>query len=165
MLGMEPECPDTELGYIVSKTGPADGAAAVDTFVEKPSGERARELLAQGALWNMFIVAGTVGTFLELFDLSYNFVSLMRCSLRERQPLGMLNRLYRELPEVDFSRDVLSHHVDWLRVVAAPPCGWTDLGTPSRVAATVKQTKPRTGSLAASSAMYLDLALSAGGSG
>ena len=162
MLGMEPDSPDTELGYIVPKTGLADGAAAVGTFVEKPSREQAQDLLAQRALWNMFIVAGTVSTFLNLFDRSYNFVSLMRSTLRDGQPLGMLNRLYKELPSVDFSRDVLSHHVDWLRVVAAPPCGWTDLGTPSRVAATVKETRSRAAGTAASSAMYLDLALSAG---
>jgi len=162
MLGMEPDSPDTELGYIVPKTGLADGAAAVGTFVEKPSREQAQDLLAQRALWNMFIVAGTVSTFLNLFDRSYNFVSLMRSTLRDGQPLGMLNRLYKELPSVDFSRDVLSHHVDWLRVVAAPTCGWTDLGTPSRVAATVKDTKSRAAGAAASSAMYLDLALSAG---
>jgi mannose-1-phosphate guanylyltransferase len=162
MLGMEPDSPDTELGYILPKTGLIDGASAVDAFVEKPSREHARELLAQGALWNMFIVAGTVSAFLNLFDRSYNFVSLMRSTLHSGQPLGMLNRLYKELPSVDFSRDVLSHHVGLLRAVAAPPCGWTDLGTPSRVAATVKQTKSRAGGTASSSAMYLDLALSAG---
>lgn len=176
MLGMQPDSPDTELGYIVPQAGLRDGAAAVGEFVEKPSREQAAELLAQGALWNMFIVAGTVSSFLNLFDRSYNFVSLMRSALGEEQPLGMLNRLYQELPSVDFSRDVLSHHVDRLRVVAAPPCGWTDLGTPSRVVATVKETKSRAGSSAAagsrdgagasdaagSSAMYLDLAISAG---
>ncbi len=164
MLGVEPDSPDTELGYIVPKSVHIEGAAGVGEFVEKPSLERAGELLAQGALWNMFIVAGTVSAFLSLFDRSYNFVPLMRCTLQEGQPLGMLNRLYKELPSVDFSRDVLSHHVDQLRVVASAPCGWTDLGTPSRVAATVKETRSRTGGImAASSAMYLDLALSAGG--
>ncbi len=166
MLGMQPDSPDTELGYIVPKSGRVDGASAVGEFVEKPSRDQARELLAQGALWNMFIVAGSVTAFLNLFERSYNFVPLMRSSLAEEQPLGMLNRLYQELPSVDFSRDVLSHHVERLRVVAAPPCGWTDLGTPSRVAATVKETKSRVGSSAApaaASAMYLDLAISAGG--
>jgi mannose-1-phosphate guanylyltransferase len=162
MLGMAPDSPDTELGYIVPAPGLLDGAAGVGAFVEKPSLERARELLAHGALWNMFIVAGTVAAFLDLFDRSYNFVSLMRSMLRDGQSVGMLNRLYKELPSVDFSRDVLSHHVNCLRVVASPPCGWTDLGTPSRVAATVKETRSRAvGGTAAASAMYLDLALSA----
>jgi mannose-1-phosphate guanylyltransferase len=163
MLGMEPDSPDTELGYIVPNRGLLDGAADVSAFVEKPSLEQARGLLAQGALWNMFIVAGTVAAFLDLFDRSYNFVSLMRSMLRDGQPLGMLNRLYKELPSVDFSRDVLSHQVNCLRVVASPPCGWTDLGTPSRVAATVEATRSRAGGAAGASAMYLDLALSAGG--
>ncbi len=163
MLGMEPDSPDTELGYIVPNGGLLDGAADVGAFVEKPSLEQARALLARGALWNMFIVAGTVAAFLDLFDRSYNFVSLMRTMLREGQPLGTLNRVYKELPSVDFSRDVLSHHVNCLRVVASPHCGWTDLGTPSRVAATVRETRSRAGGEAAASAMYLDLARSAGG--
>jgi mannose-1-phosphate guanylyltransferase len=162
MLGMQPDTPDTELGYIVPNAGLIDGAAGVGEFVEKPSREQARALLAQGALWNMFIVAGTVTSFLNLFERSYNFVPLMRSTLGEEQ-IGMLNRIYQELPTVDFSRDVLSHHVDRLRVIAAPPCGWTDLGTPTRVAATVKQTRSRAGGKVASSALYLDLAISAGG--
>jgi mannose-1-phosphate guanylyltransferase len=158
MLGMKPDSPDTELGYIVPNRCLLEGAAGVEAFVEKPSLERARALLAQGALWNMFIVAGTVAAFLDLFDRSYNFVSLMRSMLRDGQPLGMLNRLYQELPSVDFSRDVLSHHVSCLRVVGSPPCGWTDLGTPSRVAATVKESRSRAAGAAVASAMYLDLA-------
>jgi mannose-1-phosphate guanylyltransferase len=163
MLGMETASPDTELGYIVPQAGCAEGAAAVGEFVEKPSLDRARELLSQGALWNMFIVAGTVSAFLNLFDRSYNFVPLMRETLRDGEPIGALNRLYKELPTVDFSHDVLSHHVDRLRVVAAPPCGWTDLGTPSSVAATVRESRLRADGVSpAASAMYLDLALSAG---
>jgi mannose-1-phosphate guanylyltransferase len=167
MLGMETDSPDTELGYIVPKPGCVEGAAAVEEFVEKPSSERARDLLARGSLWNMFIVAGTVTAFLNLFDRSYNFVSLMRDTLRDGQPLGSLSRLYQELPPVDFSRDVLSHHVDRLRVVAAPPCGWTDLGTPSSVAATIeatiKESRSRAGATSpAPSALYLDLALGGG---
>jgi mannose-1-phosphate guanylyltransferase len=163
MLGMETASPDTELGYIVPQAGRAEGAAAVGEFVEKPSVDRARELLAQGALWNMFIVAGTVSAFLNLFDRSYNFVTLMRDTLSDGQPIGTLNRLYKELPTVDFSHDVLSHHVDRLSVVAAPPCGWTDLGTPSSVAATVRESRLRADSVSGTpSALYLDLAVNAG---
>ena len=32
------------------------------------------------------------------------------------------------------SRDVLEGSEDFLRVQLVPPCGWTDLGTPRRVA-------------------------------
>ena len=35
----------------------------------------------------------------------------------------------------DFSRDVLQGSEDSLRLQPVPPCGWTDLGTPARVAA------------------------------
>jgi len=74
----------------------------------------------------------------------------------------MLNRLYKELPSVDFSRDVLSHQVQLPALVASPPCGWTDLGTPSQVAATVEATR-HARRCSGGVRMYLDLALSAGG--
>jgi mannose-1-phosphate guanylyltransferase len=160
LLGAEPDCADTELGYIVPSTR-ADGAQQVKEFVEKPTEAQARELVAAGALWNMFIVAGSVRFLLDLFDRSFNFVAPMRSALR--QPVGALSRLYSELPTVDFSRDVLAHCPELLRVVAAPPCGWTDLGTPQRVAATVQETLRNGGNTGAgSSAMYFDLAQAVG---
>jgi hypothetical protein len=39
------------------------------------------------------------------------------------------------LPALDFSRDLLGHCIGRLRVLPAAACGWTDLGTPARIAA------------------------------
>ena len=41
-----------------------------------------------------------------------------------------LEELYRDLPVIDFSRQILQRCDSELTVLAAPPCGWTDLGTP-----------------------------------
>jgi mannose-1-phosphate guanylyltransferase len=160
LLGAAPESADTELGYIVPSER-VDGAPHVKEFVEKPTGAHARELIAAGALWNMFIVAGSVSLLLDVFDRSFNFVEPMRSALR--QPVGALSRLYGELPVVDFSRDVLAHCPELLRVLTVPPCGWSDLGTPQRVAATVQETlRNGRNTGAGSAAMYFDLARAVG---
>ncbi len=163
LLGTEPDCVDIEMGYIVpsERADAAPGASGVREFVEKPPIPRAQELLTHGALWNMFIVAGALPILLSFFERSYNFLAPMRAAMRE--PLGSLSRLYSDLPIVDFSRDVLAHYPQHLKVLSVPPCGWTDLGTPKRVAQIVhdsasngRQVRPTRG------AMYLDLAHAVG---
>jgi hypothetical protein len=45
-----------------------------------------------------------------------------------------LTSLYAELTPHDFSRALLQASAACLRLAVVPPCGWTDLGTPDRVA-------------------------------
>ena len=63
-VGIVPTHPDTGLGYI-EVGAKSDGAAhRVARFVEKPDPERAKALVAAGALWNSGIFAWPVGVFL-----------------------------------------------------------------------------------------------------
>jgi len=50
-----------------------------------------------------------------------------------------LGRIYEDLSVRDFSRDVLQGAERDLRLMRVPECGWTDLGTPERVAACVER--------------------------
>lgn len=145
LLGVEPESADTELGYIVPDRSKAAGSAArVLRFVEKPALPQARELLARGALWNAFIVAGTVRALLSLYDAKQaNTVRLMRDAVARDRREGFcgaaIAALYQTLPVVDFSRAVLEGQEARLSVLPVPHCGWTDLGTPQRVAETLQR--------------------------
>ncbi|HEY4369031.1 MAG TPA: hypothetical protein VGN07_17490 [Steroidobacteraceae bacterium] len=47
--------------------------------------------------------------------------------------------LYARLPIIDFSRDLLEPQAQQWRVLEVPPCGWSDLGTPARVADTLRR--------------------------
>jgi mannose-1-phosphate guanylyltransferase len=63
--------------------------------------------------------------------------------------MSTLTELYERLPTVDFSRAVVQHAPRTLRVITAPACGWNDLGTPRRVADTLRRlganaSRPRT---------------------
>jgi mannose-1-phosphate guanylyltransferase len=166
LLGAEPDSPDVELGYIVPTEQRRDSPAGVRRFVEKPSSARARQLLAEGALWNTFIVAGSVRSLLNLFDeKSAPALSAMREAIahtHDSRP-GALEAFYAELEPVDFSRAVLQRREQLLQVLRMPSCGWTDLGTPQRLESVIQTLRGdislmRQPQLEAK-ALYLDLAL------
>jgi hypothetical protein len=52
-----------------------------------------------------------------------------------------LDMAYQHLHSVDFSKQVLQGNEALLKVVPMPACGWTDLGTPSRIGAILKRLK------------------------
>jgi mannose-1-phosphate guanylyltransferase len=165
MLGIRPDEADPELGYIVP--GPADtrGTLQVAQFVEKPPITLARTLLERGALWNAFILAGAVGAFVALFEKRYpQIVASMRRAVEQdrAEPSDAIaaTELYGALPELDFSRHVLEGAEDLLRVLPVPACGWSDLGTPRRVAEALhrEQSEQQSSVAARMATTYLNLA-------
>jgi mannose-1-phosphate guanylyltransferase len=143
LIGIEPEEADPELGYIVPGARLRDGTRAVERFVEKPEVNVARQLLAGGALWNSFIfAAGGPALIGMLRERMADAVDAMATALARDARLGTrtaLDELYRDLPLIDFSRGVVQSAEAQLRVITAPACGWSDLGTPKRVADALKR--------------------------
>ncbi len=129
LLGFTPDAPEAEYGWIVPGPG-SERLRPIRRFVEKPRPELAAELHAQGALWNGFLLAACGRTLLAAYErrLPRLVAAFRRCG-------GAYERLYATLEHADFSRDVLQGDETSLRVLEVPPCGWTDLGTPQRVAA------------------------------
>jgi mannose-1-phosphate guanylyltransferase len=135
LLGIQPDEPDTELGYILPAQRSREKPSGVLRFIEKPTSVRAQSLLEQGALWNAFIMASSVGALLRLFDARFDStIAAMRSA-----ESGDLAALYEGLRDVDFSRDVLQGNESMLKVIAVPNCGWTDLGTPKRIGMTLER--------------------------
>ena len=70
LLGASPERAETEYGWIESESPTGHGAgsriARVKRFWEKPARPIAQKLLADGCLWNTFVMVGTVGAFLGM---------------------------------------------------------------------------------------------------
>ncbi len=146
LLGILPEEVDPDLGYIVP--GRLDGAVStIDRFVEKPDRSVARILVGDGALWNVFIMAARVRALLQLFVQRFPqvVIEMQRVVAQNQFTPGLSAAaldLYRHLPDIDFSRQVLQGAEPMLRVLRVPSCGWSDLGTPKRLAETL-QTLPR----------------------
>jgi mannose-1-phosphate guanylyltransferase len=147
LLGILPEEVDPELGYIVP--GGLDGAVSmVDRFVEKPDRSVARTLIDAGALWNAFIVASRARALLQLFVQRFPqvVIDMQRVVAQNQFTPGLSAAaldLYRDLPDIDFSRQVLQGAEPMLRVLRVPRCGWSDLGTPTRLAKTLQTLPPR----------------------
>jgi hypothetical protein len=92
--------------------------------------------MAQGALWNSFLVVAEGRSIQTLYErrlpgLLEQFRSAFKVEGLERAT--RLRELYAGLEVRDFSHDVLEGSEEGLRLLVVPPCGWTDLGTPSRV--------------------------------
>lgn len=139
LLGIEPEEPDPQLGYIVPGNPDDQVKRPVMRFVEKPTVVEARELIGQGALWNAFIVVSSTHALLTLFSRRVpDIVNAMQAAigydLESSGAARAVAKLYRRLPTSDFSCDILTGQSSYLRVLPVRRCGWNDLGTPDRVA-------------------------------
>ena len=146
LLGLQPEEPDTDLGYILPGDPDPCGGWTVARFIEKPGYSVAREIIDAGGLCNTFIMVAAARTLLDLYmPRLAPLVMEMQVSLAKGQTEGSptgswpaLLSLYDRLPELDFSRDLLEGRAADLCVLRVPPCGWSDLGTPRRVGEIVK---------------------------
>jgi mannose-1-phosphate guanylyltransferase len=142
LLGLRPDQPDPQLGYIVPRPG-TQSVAAVDEFVEKPDPAAACELMQRGALWNGFLACARLRTLVAWFaQAAPQTVSALRTAIARDavdSTAGAVAALYPQLPVLDFSRDLLRGREGFLRVLAVRDCGWTDLGTVNAVTRVARQ--------------------------
>ena len=138
LLGIRPESPDSEYGWIEPTLRALDGVHWVLSFVEKPVPEAARRLLDRGCLWNSCVLVARGLTLLAAFNRAFPELverfGAVCASTSDDDKATPLSRLYAGLPSLDLSRDLLQPNSESLRVLPVPPCGWSDLGTPERVA-------------------------------
>lgn len=134
MLGMAAEEADHEYGWIVPGSRTGDRLRSVKAFVEKPGADVSRALADSGALVNSFILAVRGTTLMTMYDVALpDLMQAFTPAIGRPLATRELSQLYDRLPANDFSRDVLEPCADSLRVLAVPPCGWSDLGTPRRL--------------------------------
>lgn len=139
LLGIRPEGPEADYGWIVPATQGPD--VQVEAFVEKPTPVEARACLSRGGVWNSFLLAAKAGSLFDLFGrrlprMLGEFQEVFRSGGEARTQA--LTELYTNMDTVDFSRAVLQGSEEHLRLKIVSECGWTDLGTPERVARCVE---------------------------
>lgn len=151
LLGVEPDCPDTELGYIVP--GPEiepsrlDSARTVEMFVEKPSSRAvAEKIIKTGALWNTFVMIVKAKTLLDLFEratpqLFRSFQPILN-AIGTPVAAQEAERIYQGLTDVNFSKGVLEALPFELRgslsVLRVRGVTWYDWGTSTRLLQTLE---------------------------
>jgi mannose-1-phosphate guanylyltransferase len=139
LIGIEPSSPETDYGWIE----PASAAVPtwpdvfpVRRFVEKPPASEVGELIERGYLWNSFMMAGWVETWIELIartapHLHQAFDPVQRV-LGLPQEAAVLEKIYASLSPISFARQVLTQAAGRLVTVAARGLEWSDWGSPQR---------------------------------
>jgi mannose-1-phosphate guanylyltransferase/mannose-6-phosphate isomerase len=139
VFGVPPDRPETGYGYIRAGASTAQGARAVDAFVEKPDATRAREFLASGAYsWNsgMFMMRAASWTrALEQFrpDIAQASGRAWREGSRDGQFLHLAAEAFRACPSESIDKAVAeplaAGPLPSLRVSVVPlDAGWSDVG-------------------------------------
>jgi mannose-1-phosphate guanylyltransferase len=139
LLGIDPQEADTELGYIVPGSVYEARPHTVREFIEKPDAATARLAIERGGLWNSFIFAVRARVLLAMFQEVIPELLMELADTQQRIASGSASQadlavLYERLPRLDFSQDVIQRCPQRLRLLRVPACGWSDLGTPRRVA-------------------------------
>lgn len=147
LLGAQPAEAEVEYGWI--EPGPRlapphkHGIWEIRRFWEKPSEEQARACLADGCLWNTFVLIGKAAAFIRAGQEAVPEVHarLVRIGpfVGGEDEAWAIHQAYALLPRSNFSRDILEPCPSFLAVSALPPLMWSDLGSPRRVFDIVKR--------------------------
>jgi len=139
LFGAVPAAAQPDYGWISLRHDGSGGAfRPVASFVEKPDGAAAARLFRDGAIWNTMVVVARARTLHDLYaTLLPGLTALISAviGLPEALRASYLAAIYRRLPQHDFSRDVLGRAHGLIACVLPRSIGWTDLGTPDRLAA------------------------------
>lgn len=147
LLGIPPESPETDYGWIEpTPSAPTERSGAVRwirRFWEKPDLPLARSLVSRGCVWNSFVMVGRVGAFLEMIRLAvpdlYGRFESVEDTLGGEDEERAIRTLYADLPETNFSRDILAARPANLGVLVADGVAWSDLGRPDRALARMRE--------------------------
>jgi mannose-1-phosphate guanylyltransferase len=142
LCGVESSAAHPDYGWITrggrGKIARASRVRPVAGFVEKPAPTRAAELLAARAVWNTMVLVARLDTLVALYELHVPRIAEMFAeyrSLPQGERAAFLARQYRDLEPRDFSRDVLTPAQGLGLYTWPASMGWSDLGTPERLAA------------------------------
>ena len=115
LMGITPTYPSPKYGYIVPQQRGKE-IMKVQRFTEKPSVEKAGELLAEGALWNGGVFAFRLG-----------YVTAIAERYLRADSFAEFSASYGTLPKISFDYEVVEKADD---VAVIPFTGeWKDLGT------------------------------------
>jgi mannose-1-phosphate guanylyltransferase len=152
LLGVEPNEPDPEYGYILPKrrepASDTPGIQDVDCFIEKPGPTMARKLLSEGALWNTMVLMANSKTLLDLIcrTMPEIFAPFMRIleAMDSRREAELMTNIYASLQPANFSRALLetlpSSEPGCLSVLSMSGICWSDWGSTRRLMTILDQT-------------------------
>lgn len=144
LLGMTPDGLEEGYGWIRAAGRARKGRSRpVASFREKPSKAEAERLLAEGALWNMFVFAARGATLWDMARVTvpdiFGSFQLVKSILASPDASFFIESVYRNMRTVNFSSEILTPMASRLRVLAVPEVGWSDWGSVERILASAKK--------------------------
>ena len=147
VLGAEATDPEPEYGWIEPGETVAWTARGplqrIRRFLEKPPQEEAADFFRAGCLWNMFVFAARVSALVEAgricVPLLHDRLSRMELFLGTQHEPWAIRQACMLAPTANFSRSVLEDESLSMVVSKVPELTWCDLGTPERVARTLRR--------------------------
>jgi mannose-1-phosphate guanylyltransferase len=99
-----------------------------------------RLLLERDSVWNTFVMVGRAKAFLTMLHAALPELStaLSRAALWNGAETHIERCIYQRMHSTDLSKQVLSTETKRLMVLRLGGVGWSDLGDPGRVLATLK---------------------------
>ena len=141
LLGITPVTPEKEYGWIEPQRSGIGSAVRsitrVRRFWEKPSATLAASLMERGCLWNSFVMVGCVDALLRMTRAALPELYAEFAALAPKFETAALAELYSRIADTNFSHEVLAQRPQDLAVMRVGDVGWSDLGEPSRVLATL----------------------------
>ncbi|MBA3965022.1 MAG: hypothetical protein H0X47_04495 [Nitrospirales bacterium] len=146
LLGVRPTTPETDYGWIqagvlIKKSGRAR-LYQVQSFIEKPSGLKAENLLDKGGLGNTMILVGKITTF---WNLGWLFLHQLMQKFRAFQAVigskwehSMLEHICLDLPVCNLSECLLQKIPEHITVLKMTNALWSDWGQPRRIYETLQ---------------------------
>ncbi len=130
LLGAPPSGYDDGVGWLVPESNATPGRwPGVACFREKPDPREAAQLAASGARVNTFVF--TARATVLAAAIAQHCPETWRAMA---SPVG-LDAAFAALPTSSFSRDVLEQSAQHMTLVTLPAAaGWSDIGTPERLA-------------------------------
>lgn len=139
LLGIAADSAETGYGWIEpdQRLNMEPEIFSVRRFWEKPTAALAIQLLGRACLWNSFVMVARLSTLLGLLmvtvsDLYRSFAALHPALMTSSEE-QTIERVYRSIDSIDFSREVLARRPMDLAVLPVRGCQWSDLGEPERV--------------------------------
>jgi mannose-1-phosphate guanylyltransferase len=145
LLGVTPDDSEPDYGWIFPGRELLDASGravrAVRSFLEKPTSEDAAMARSEGALWNTMVMAAKVKTLWRLGwryvpDVMFRFENFLEAMGTPLEP-RVLTSIYGEMPQRNFSSDLLQRARNEVAVIELRDVVWSDWGRAERIEETL----------------------------
>ncbi len=145
LLGVKPDAPETEYGWIAPAAAEGASALGVRAFVEKPSPSRGRALFRSGCLWNTLVFVTKAATLYamarEVSPHMTAYFDALSAHLGTPDEERVLRGMYARMESLNLSRDLFRKRPERLLVLPVGDVGWSDWGREERIIQTLDRYK------------------------